>query len=388
MDEKTIAILRRIYKEFYFRHPGGIGTPDRVSEREFGYMPFGGSMVRHLSFRTDGNLKAFLVRGAPHSIYYSVSFYLKPTLPMDKKGWKGADVVFDIDCDDLLSPCRKIHDRWLCKACGFVGVGIRPRKCFKCGDQRIEELNWVCDTCLTAAKQETLRLLDILTGDFDLPLEKIKIYFSGSMGYHVSVENSELEHLDQTARGELADYVTGTMLLPETLGISNQSTYEQLKDRLPNITEGGWRGRVARFLKAYPLEGYVDDVDCDVRRKFAFLYSKLGYQRLKKFIEEAVKKSGSSIDTTVTTDIHRIFRLPGTLHGETGLMKTKCEDLVKFDPLTDAVVLGEEPLNVWVKHSPEFRLRNQTFGPFKTEKVVLPLMASTYLMARGLAEVI
>ena len=43
------------------------------------------------------------------------------------------------------------------------------------------------------------------------------------------------------------------------------------------------------------------------------------------------KIKGVSIDSAVTTDIHRIFRLPNTLHGETGFVKCQC-DLDNFNP--------------------------------------------------------
>ncbi len=39
---------------------------------------------------------------------------------------------------------------------------------------------------------------------------------------------------------------------------------------------------------------------------------------LDKLLAEALKLQASEIDTVVTTDIHRLIRMPKTLHGKTG----------------------------------------------------------------------
>jgi len=89
----------------------------------------------------------------------------------------------------------------------------------------------------------------------------------------------------------------------------------------------------------------------------------------------------------VTTDIHRVFRMPGTLHGSTGLLKMKVKSLDRFKPLSDPVVLGSTRVKVTVKYSPQFTLNGERLGPFKSESVSIPAYAAVYLLARGLAEV-
>src|SRR2546426_750045 len=54
MNWDTIRFLKATYKEHYFRDSDRIEFPSKIEEREFGYMPFGGGMVRHLTFRSDG----------------------------------------------------------------------------------------------------------------------------------------------------------------------------------------------------------------------------------------------------------------------------------------------------------------------------------------------
>ncbi|MCS7116109.1 MAG: DNA primase small subunit domain-containing protein [Nitrososphaerota archaeon] len=385
LDEKTLNLMKQAFKQYYFKAGDRISPPSRMNEREFGYIPFGGSMIRHLSFKTFGELYALLVREAPHSVFYSAAYYLEPTLPMHEKGWKGGDLIFDIDADNLQLPCRKDHNLWTCKGCGLKRIGSRPKKCPNCDGGSISELNWACEKCLEAAKNEALKLIDILMKDFGINKNEIKVYFSGNMGYHVSVESKEFEELDQAARGEIADYVSGRGLIPESIGVFKRATYESLVENLPRIGEPGWRGRLAASFANWKVDGFGDG---DTREKIAALYGKIRYSKFKKRLEVEMLKIGVRIDTMVTTDIHRIFRMPGTLHGETGLLKMLCDDLVSFNPLNDAVVLSDEPVDVFIEYSPRLQLKDQIYPPFKRERVKLPLMVAVYLAGKCLARVV
>ncbi|MFQ6135319.1 MAG: hypothetical protein ACE5KU_05855, partial [Nitrososphaerales archaeon] len=190
---------------------------------------------------------------------------------------------------------------------------------------------------------------------------------------------------DQAARSEMVDYVSGQAFIPESLGVSRQSSYEYLIERLPSETERGWRGRVARYFKALQEDG--EEGPEDVRVKMAELYRKAGYRKFRSAVEDAARRSGAIVDPSVTTDVHRIFRLPGTLHGKTGLLKKKCGDLEGFDPLEDAVAFGREPMKIYVDYSPRFMLMGEEFGPFKSKGVELPMVAAIYLLGLGMATV-
>ncbi|MCP8316703.1 MAG: hypothetical protein H3Z51_07580, partial [archaeon] len=237
MDDKTIAFLKQTFREFYFKNSGKVNAPIRMNEREFGYMSFDKVMIRHLSFQTEGELRVFLIKEAPHSVYYSCAYYYEPTLTMDEKGWKGADLIFDIDADAIPTECKEEHDSWVCKDCNFMGKGKRPEKCPKCGSNRIDEKNWVCNSCLDATKNEAIKLIDFLLEDFGISKEKIKVHFSGSRGYHVTVEGGALEKLDQLARHEISVYFSGMGLSLESLGISKGASYDDMRRSLPLTNE-------------------------------------------------------------------------------------------------------------------------------------------------------
>jgi DNA primase small subunit len=94
----------------------------------------------------------------------------------------------------------------------------------------------------------------------------------------------------------------------------------------------------------------------------------------------------AKIDTVVTTDIHRLIRMPGTLNGKTGLKATTVglERLEEFDPFYDPVIF-EGRQKVEITEAPELRIRDQTFGPYVDQKVELPLAAAVLLIAKGVA---
>jgi DNA primase small subunit len=108
-------------------------------------------------------------------------------------------------------------------------------------------------------------------------------------------------------------------------------------------------------------------------------------------IAEYVKNLESAkIDTVVTTDIHRLIRLAGSLHGKTGLKKVEfpVSRLTDFDPFKEAVAFKEGAVKVFVSGAPEFRLGEREFGPYRNKTVELPTAAAVLLICKGRAEVV
>jgi len=345
--ERTTAFLRKTFREHYFRHHDEVETPTMIEGREFGYIPFGKGMVRHMSYKSSGELAADLVKQAPSSVFCSNGVYLDPTLPMDEKGWKGAELIFDIDASSIPTACRTKHSFWTCKACGkVIRSAERPSRCPKCEGTGTTQLHWSCSECLGASKDHASRLIGFLTNDFGVSSASISVYFSGNRGYHLHVDDERFEGMDPSARAEIANYVKGTGLL-----------HQQGSDYAP---AGGWAERIA-------ASG-----------------SKDAPQRL----EHVVNAFSSRIDESVTTDIHRIFRMPGTLHGNSGLLKMRVHDLQAFRPEYEPVVLGDEEITISVQGSPAFSLKGKTFGPYSSEEPELPTYAAVYLMTKGLGRVL
>ena len=108
-----------------------------------------------------------------------------------------------------------------------------------------------------------------------------------------------------------------------------------------------------------------------------------------KLAEHVKDVQSSKIDTVVTTDIHRLIRMNGTLHGKTGLKKVEfpAENLQDFDPFTGAVAFKKGEAKVLVSDAPEFKLSGETLGPYKNETKKLPVAAAVMLICKGRAKV-
>jgi len=105
---------------------------------------------------------------------------------------------------------------------------------------------------------------------------------------------------------------------------------------------------------------------------------------------EAIEKQSVKIDTVVTTDVHRLIRLSDTLHGETGLKKVEfaANDVERFDPLKSALAFTYGTISLEVAEAPQFRLGDTVYGPFKSQKVELPVGAAMFLLCKGVAGVL
>src|SRR2546429_8747713 len=92
---------------------------------------------------------------------------------------------------------------------------------------------------------------------------------------------------------------------------------------------------------------------------------------------KAVDRRSAKIDTVVTTDVHRLIRLPGTLNGHTGLltMQVPRERLDEFDPFRDSLAV-QGGMRIRVKDSPRFQLAERQFGPYLNEEGELPSYAA------------
>ncbi|MEM2756515.1 MAG: DNA primase small subunit PriS [Candidatus Bathyarchaeia archaeon] len=405
--ERNLRFLRNLFKRFY-EQEAVFEKVTSIKYREFGFLTLETrTMIRHLSFEDWRDLVKFLCEKVPADCYRSTAYYLNPSAPnMEGKGWLGADLVFDIDADHIQTSCKRRHDRWRCLDCGDNGNGSAPENCPKCGSKRIDERAWFCSECLEAAKTETIKLLEFLYSDFGLTDQEISLYFSGHRGYHVHVESEEFKVLDQDARREIVDYITGLGIDPLVHGLGSLTSDEELAKALKFST---WAERLMKngydIVLNYGLEdllriGVKDKVASSIvenKEKIVELWWRGKFNQMvgvdsrtwEAIFLEAARKSGVLIDTVVTADVHRLIRLEGTLHSKTGLRKVKVlRDLESFDPLKEAVTFKKGEVKVHVYESPEFRVGESTFGPYSEVDIELPISAAVLLVCKGLAYVI
>jgi DNA primase small subunit len=386
MDGRTRKYLRGRFGDHYRR--AAVAPPPAANEREWGYITWsegGTTMVRHLTqidLIGGGSLADFLANERPRHVYFSAGRYDDPGADtMGAKGWRGSDLIFDLDADHL--------------------PGVDP-EATAYGDM------------LAACKDALERLLDLLERDFGF--EDLTTVFSGGRGYHVHVRDEGVHALDRGARREIADYVLGETLefddivRTETVAGSAGRSSPARKRTLP---DGGWAGRTRDRLESFVdellelpaadalerLEAYegigegkasaalraarenrasLADGNVDVHSAV--------YSVARRLFEEVVADQSAPIDEPVTTDINRLIRLPGSLHGGSGLAVRRIErdDVATFDPLVDAVpetFLGND-IAVAVAEAVTVELGGETFRLEPGVRSV-PEYAGVFAMARG-----
>ncbi|MFW6448288.1 MAG: DNA primase catalytic subunit PriS [Halobacteriota archaeon] len=389
MNDRTRTYLRGRFRDYYRRRSGtGSGPrpvpPPAPATREWAFIPFsdaaGTPMVRHREVHDPTALGEFLVRHRPRHVYHSAARYDDPGADaMGAKGWRGADVVFDLDADHL-------------------------------PDVEAETDSYA--SMLATCREATVELVDMLRDD--LGFEDLSVVFSGNRGYHVHVRDPEVLALDRDARRELVEYVRGEGLafdhLIRKVAVAGGSPRRQLD------TDGGWGARLHRRLVAYlatlrerPREerlevlaafdgmgpkraenvhGIVDGRWSAIEAGVVDLHPDF-VRFVRSFVEARVVGAGPAIDEPVTTDLHRLIRLPGSLHGKTGLVvrPVPTGELASFDPLEAAVAptFRENEIAVELVRDRQLELGGSSWSLSAGRRRV-PEYVGIFLMARGVAE--
>jgi len=401
--------VEKVFARYYTENAAKIKPPSSIAQREFGVLLFKEKMmVRHKALSTADELRGFIISMSPSDVYYSSAYYEHPEVPMGRKGWMGADLVFDIDSDHIETPCKSRHDYWVCENCSNTGIGMKPSTCPRCGGTKFKTEGWLCENCLHAAKAETQKLLDFLVADFGFDPEKLVTCFSGQRGYHVHIEEPDIRILDQNSRKEIVDYITGTGLKVEFQGIFETRDSKSRLTVRPDLNSHGWQGRMMRgvydLITTMPTgtsdvlglskgtTKLIQDnreliLESLVGKSHWMPVKRLSTETLARLAQKGISKQASAIDTVVTTDIHRLIRLPETLHGKTGLkaVEIPAQSLDKFDPLSDAVAFKKGTLEVFVQDSYSFRIGEQSYGQYHQEKTELPIAAAMYLICKKVA---
>jgi len=248
----------------------------------------------------------------------------------------------------------------------------------------------------------------MLEKDFGFAQHELRVFFSGHRGYHLHLENEAVRSLDAMARKEIGDYVTGLGLSVLNRDEREESPKKKRRESKKfNLHNYGWNRRLKvgmqNFLKNASLEdlkeiglrnkSLIENKDTAIKRaiqdgKWEAVHG-VSEQTWLKLAEHIREEQAAKIDTVVTTDIHRLIRMNGTLHGKTGLKKVEfpAKDILDFDPFSGGVAFKKGRVRVLVSDAPEFRMSGETLGPYKNQKVELPTAAAVMLICKRRAEV-
>ena len=409
LDAPTLAWARARFSEYYAASE--VPPPERLARREFAAFPFAGEalMRRHATLRTDAEFRSYLAREVPRHVYYSSAYYRRPAeSTMAAKEWLGADLIFDLDADHL---------------------------------RGAESLDYAGQLALV--KDRLLHLVDdFLLGDFGVDPAFASYAFSGGRGYHVHIRDERFLTLTSPERRELVDYVLGIGFDPlraieehredvrsgRTVAVSDEEELAPrtragpLTPRLAPPDAPGWRGRTTRavlgILARWERDGAkvaaqeMEDSGIPTaraRRWAKMLVEKDGARKIREtlsldvfpqatsseflrgmvramVVQAAVEVQGET-DAPVTTDIHRLIRLPGSLHGGTGfrVVPLSRDALDRFDPFSDALVSrgSEDRTQLTLTQDVRYPFPGDGVQGAAGEKVELPTPVALFLVLRG-----
>lgn len=379
-DTNPELFLRGIFREYYQNwDPMPV---DLIHQREIGFIPFMGTMIRHRAINGMNDLRSFAQRNIPRHFYYSTSYYRYPDRRvMLEKDWMGAELIFDLDADHI-----KLE-----------------------GTPRYDEI-------LQKVKEHTIRLLErFLLDDLGFGENDLLVTFSGGRGYHIHVKADSVYGLSSDSRREIANYVRGE-------GIDGTSFPSGMRDG--SLILGIWRNAIDKaFTNMFSgdpeeLAAQLQNMFGDGRKSSPYLlrlkktaiphegkskfliFSRPGPEKysnmddddrmvLGKVISKVRESIMCEIDEPVTTDIHRLIRMPGSLHGKTGLMvvPVKPAEIHSFDPLISCRSPTMEGKTVKINIQKPYRIK---FGGemwvLREGEESVPLDLGVFLIAQRVAK--
>lgn len=377
MRPATLEFVRQRFTQYY--REGHLIAPPSVEEREWAFVYFETApspvgMHRHIGFSGKRELFDYIRGVVPAHAYYSSAYYADPGAPtMGEKHWCGADLIFDLDADQIM---RGPYHLML---------------------QRV--------------KEETMKLLEMLTGELGFGKDAVRVVFSGGRGYHIHVTDISVRSWGSRERREVVDYVRGTGIDGRTLLSWGDGEHRT-----------GWRRRFTEAAISY-LQWLQGQGEEEALRHLTAIQGvgEVTAREILRLVPEAMgalergdgrgtlwtrgikailsEKNGefrrrldercALADEPVTTDTKRLIRMPTSLHGGSGLRVTPLAvgDLAEFDPLIDAVVFGNRPVEIEPLASLSVQFLGEEKRVEKGRVEAVPEALAVFLCCRGLAEI-
>jgi DNA primase small subunit len=374
MNHATLEYLKFLFGSYY--RNGTLLTPPALEQREWGFLNFSVDsevrMRRHMAFTSLREVSDYLRTMVPAHVFYSTAYYAFPAAgTMNEKGWCGADLIFDLDADHI--------------ARGSYA-------------QMLERV-----------KEETIKLITMLTGELGFARRDIDVVFSGGRGYHVHVRDIGVREWSSHERRELVDYVCGIGLDPDMMLVSSSGGTgwpERYRNALvAELVSLKGMERAQAVASLTGLDGigkksaeiFLDSIDAYIAMLMTpgeqiasknRVFRALAAMRYEG-IRDRIRDQAALTDEPVTTDIKRLIRMPTSLHGGSGfrVIPLRFSELAEFDPLTDAVVFGDGEVRVNIPQSIPYPvpILGNTYR-LETGITRVPEALAVFLCCRGIAE--
>ena len=259
----------------------------------------------------------------PMGVYASTARYFDPHEPDVKDGWKGTDLVFDLDMD------------------------------MNC-DDRYTHINYM--------RKLTVRLVEEFLFDLGFVLEDMLFEYSGNKGFHIIIDNDDYLDLSKNQRSQICNYVRGArldknLIFPQgtisIYGWGRQGIHflSELTDKPDETIERYFPGKTKSKLRvelkklmAIPAilervrNGDLKDFDIEKLQSGVVKRSK-DLDKEGDFLKQS-SGSGNIFDSKPTTDLKRIFRIAGSIHGKSGLPSVRLdwEQMQSTDLIVDEIM--------------------------------------------------
>lgn len=380
-DNPNKIWLEQIFRKHYFNSSADIELDDHVSEREFGFRLFDGHVRRHLNFKNRRELIANIIKFSPSDVFCSSARYQFPSADMDQKGWIGSDLIFDIDGKDLHLDCAQSHNLTSCKNCKLIEKGVHSN-CTSCGSSLVQIIELPCKNCIKNLKGEVNKLNEVLCDDFGIEQNCINIFFSGNNGFHIHIMDDNFFKFTSIKRSSLTQYLLGRGYLIENLGFRIDRTNNVTV--LPNkiLYNKGWRARLFNQLHLQLKNHRIDD---NFIRKINHI-KEANKLEISNMISNQIQSLSVKVDPNVTVDIHRIFRLAGTINSKSGLIKSRCNDLNSFDPFRESCINEDSPVQINAFVDTRTVLKDTSYK-IKSGVNILPAYVAVYMISKGLGDI-
>jgi DNA primase small subunit len=341
------------FGEYYrTRHLADMWMPPRLRTREWMFDGFDDRPPeRHRGFSRPADLLTHVTRKGPKSCFYSTAYYQDPNQrTMLEKGWRGADLIFDLDGDHLPG----------------VTDGDFP-------------------AMLDVIQEQAWQLWnDFLEPEYGFDAQHLQVTFSGHRGFHLHYRAPDIWELDGNARREIVAHIKGEGVDVHTLLSGPDCAWRRrvlsgvdgVLSKLDVASRDDTEGRqMLRQLKEIidmrrkspncevkscgvdTMRSIADKIQDPSRRKNLVDGIEQGSlkpvfgSRLDKVFRELVKGDGTVVlgnagetDEVVTVDVKRVIRWPTSLHGKSGMKVVEFpidrldpDGHNPFDPLTEAV---------------------------------------------------